>query len=66
MDPLIFPASVLQAHRACEVWLEQREHPCHLAKMSCGHLERFVLVPKVGWGEWCSTCHDFQNVVDGV
>ena len=38
----------------------------HLAKLSCGHIEPFVLSPIVGWYEWCSICKDFRHVIDGV
>ena len=43
-----------------------RDHPPHLAQLACGHVERFVLSPVIGWGEWCSQCCDFCTVVDGV
>lgn len=44
----------------------RRDHPPHLAKLTCGHLERFVLLPIRGWAEWCTTCHDYRIVVEGV
>jgi hypothetical protein len=41
-----------------------RENPLYLAKLDCGHMERFVYPPIVGWWEWCSTCKDYSNVID--
>lgn len=46
------------------VVLFDREH--HLARLACGHIQRFVLSPIIGWEEWCSTCRDFQSVREGV
>lgn len=49
-----------------EVLADLRDHPPHLAKLACGHIECFVCAPIVGWLEWCSTCQDFDIVVDGA
>jgi thiol-disulfide isomerase/thioredoxin len=43
-----------------------REHPPHLAKFACGHVQRFPLPPVVAWGEWCTACRDFVEVIDEV
>ena len=44
----------------------EAEKPRYLAKLTCGHIEPFVLSPIIGWWEWCSVCKDFRHVVDGV
>ena len=46
--------------------IELRENPPHLAKFECGHIQRFVLSPIIGYGEWCKICKNFRVVVDGV
>lgn len=46
--------------------MNRQEHPAFLGMLSCGHIERFVLSPILGWSEWCSACVDFCQVVDGV
>ena len=49
-----------------ELLAELRDRPPHLAKLDCGHLEHFVLLPVIAWAEWCSQCKDFCTVIDGV
>jgi len=44
----------------------RQDHPPFLAKLTCGHIERFVKSPIGGWEEWCTRCKDFCVVIDGV
>lgn len=34
-----------------EILSALRENPPHLAQFDCGHIERFVLSPVVGWSD---------------
>jgi len=52
------------AEETARMW--RQEHPPFLAKLTCGHIERFVLSPRRGWEEWCTRCKDFCVVIDGV